>query len=407
MRKSKRVVITGIGVISPIGIGKNDFWQAIVQGRSGISKVSSFDTRDADCHYAGEVKKFNPYSILPDKTILRCSRHIQFFILASYMSKEDAGYLKFAPMPEKTGAIFGALCGESDLEIILEALVNKVPMNNIGKETIANVFLRNRASIIADYFKIRGTSSVISTACAGGNYAISYAFDLIRSGALDSALAGSSDCLSKSVFFGFNRLYAMAPRVCRPFDKNRQGMLMGEGSATLFLETLDSALRRGANIYAEILGYGLSCDAHSLAIPKEDGIKKAISKALESSGVDTSQVDYISAHGTGTYANDKAECAAIKQVFGKRHNKIPVSSIKSMIGHAMSAASSIQAVACCLALQKGVIPPTINFKTRDPECDIDCVPNKSRKKDINVILSNSFAFGGNNCCLVFKKWSNS
>jgi 3-oxoacyl-[acyl-carrier-protein] synthase II len=405
MRKSKRVVITGIGVVSPLGIGKDDFWKAIVQGKSGISKVSLFDTRDADCHYAGEVKKFNPYPILPDEKVLRYSRHIQFPILSSYISSKDAGHSKLTPLPEKTGVIFGALYGEGDLEGILEALVNRTPMNSLEKEMIANVFLRNLASIVAGYFKIRGISSVISTACAGGNYAISYAFDLIRNGFLDSALAGSSDCLSKASFFGFNRLYAMAPKICQPFDKNRKGMLMGEGSATLFLETLDSALKRGANIYAEILGYGLSCDAHSLAIPKQEGIAKAISKALVSSGINTNQVDYISAHGTGTYANDKAECAAIKQVFGKRHNKIPVSSIKSMIGHAMSAASSIQAVACCLVLQKGIIPPTINFKTRDPECDIDCVPNKSRKKDINVILSNSFAFGGNNCCLVFKKWS--
>ncbi|MEK6528687.1 MAG: beta-ketoacyl-[acyl-carrier-protein] synthase family protein, partial [Nitrospirota bacterium] len=262
--------------------------------------------------------------------------------------------------------------------------------------------------------KFTGPNYLIPTACAAGNYAIGYGADLIRAGDIDYAVAGGADSFSKFAFSGFHRLYAMASEKCQPFDKNRKGMIVGEGAGILLLESLDSALKRKADIYAEILGYGISCDAFHITTPHMAGIEKAILKALKDAGVEKEEVDYICSHGTGTPNNDKAECSAIKNVFSasadslgrkEQYKTIPVSSIKSMLGHPMGAASAIEAIACCLAVKEDIIPPTINFETADPECDIDCVPNKARRKRVKVALNNGFAFGGNNSCLVVKKFS--
>ncbi len=242
-----------------------------------------------------------------------------------------------------------------------------------------------------------------STACAAGNYAIGQAFDLIKAGKADYVLAGGADSISRIVFTGFSRLFAMAPEKCQPFDKNRKGLLQGEGAAILFLETLESAQKRNVNIYAEILGYGLSCDGYHMTTPSVEGVSKAMKKAIFNSKVKLSEVDYISAHGTGTRENDKAECHAINKVFGERTKQIPVSSIKSILGHTMGAASAFETIACCLVIKNNQIPPTINFYTNDEECDIDCVPNDSREKEVGVVLNNSQAFGGNNACLVLKR----
>jgi 3-oxoacyl-[acyl-carrier-protein] synthase II len=217
-------------------------------------------------------------------------------------------------------------------------------------------------------------------------------------------IAGGADPLTRYAFAGFGRLFAMAPEKCQPFDKNRKGMMLGEGSAILVLETLDSAIKRNGHIYAEILGYGLSCDANHMTVPKVDGIVKVIEKAIKNSGIKKEDVDYISAHGTGTLANDKTECEAVKRVFGGIIEKISMSSIKSMLGHTMGAASAIEALTCCLAIKNQIMPPTVNYEMPDLECDIDCIPNKAKKKNINVALNNSFAFGGNNACLVLRKY---
>jgi len=245
---------------------------------------------------------------------------------------------------------------------------------------------------------------VIPTACAAGNYSIGYAFDIIRTGRKDVVLAGGADPLSRLAFTGFSRLFAMAPEKCQPFDKERKGMMLGEGGAMLLIESLEHAEKRGAKIYSEILGYGLSCDAHNMTIQHENGISKVIERALKNSGLSRDDVDYISAHGTGTGLNDKTETASIKKVMGERVAKVPVSSIKSMLGHMMGTASALEAIACCMAIASGVIPPTINYDTPDPECDLDCVPNKSRKHKVKVALNNSFAFGGNNACLALREY---
>jgi 3-oxoacyl-[acyl-carrier-protein] synthase II len=247
---------------------------------------------------------------------------------------------------------------------------------------------------------------MIPTACAAGNYAIGYAFDCIRSGTADTMLAGGSDAFSRIPYTGFARLGAIAPERCQPFDKNRQGMVPGEGAAVLVLEKADAARARGATIYAEVKGYGLSCDAHHMTAghPEGDGAIRAMEAAIADAGVALDDVDYISAHGTGTPTNDRIESLALHRLFGDRAKSLPMSSIKSMLGHTMGAASAIEAAACSLALHTGIVPPTINYEEPDPECEVDCVPNQARTIDPRVVLNNAYAFGGNNASLCLARW---
>jgi 3-oxoacyl-[acyl-carrier-protein] synthase II len=306
---------------------------------------------------------------------------------------------------ERTGVAIGTTMGESRiLEGIDEVWVKKGE-SAIEPDLIPRLPANVISSNVAIEFKLKGPNYLISTACAAGNYAIGYAYDLIKKGAVDIMFAGGADGFSRIAFTGFNRLLAIAPDFCRPFDKNRKGMMVGEGAAILVLETLEAALKRKADIYAEVLGYGLSCDAHHMTAPHAPGITKAIENALRDSGLAPEDVNYFNAHGTGTSANDKEECLAIKNVFGAYSKKIPVSSIKSMLGHTMGAASAIEAAACCLSVSTDIIPPTINYETPDPECDIDCVPNVSRKMKVDIALNSASAFGGNNACLVLKKFT--
>ncbi|MFA7652534.1 MAG: beta-ketoacyl-[acyl-carrier-protein] synthase family protein [Candidatus Omnitrophota bacterium] len=393
----KRVVITGLGVVSSIGIGKDDFWKALTAGTSGISKVSSFDTSEYPTHYGGEVKGFNSEA----KNMGRAS---QLAIASAKLALSDAGIKLDNPGLAETGVVIGTTMGESQvLEKLNDAWVKK------GTEAIdpalipqypCNVLSLN----VAKELKLNGPNLVIPNACAAGNYAIGYAYDLIRMARADTMLAGGTDAFSRIAFIGFNRLLAVAPEKCQPFDKNRKGMLVAEGSAMILIETLEAALKRGAQIYAEILGYGLSCDAHHMTAPFSEGIEEAIEKALKQSKIPPERIDYFSAHGTGTPANDREECGAIKKVFGDYSKKLPVSSIKSMLGHTMGAASAIEAVACALSVKNDIIPPTINFQTPDPECNIDCVPNVARAARVDVALNSASAFGGNNACLVLKKF---
>ena len=400
--KKTEVVVTGVGVVSSLGIGKEAFWDAIISGRSGISKVRSFNTREFRCHYGGEIKNFRPEKFLESKKIKLLGRVSQYAIIASRLALGDAGLGLDKKNAEKTAVIFGTTSGEMFQEYLLEKWFKK-NKKAITKSSLLQVPVNNISKNVANSLDITGPNYVIPTACAAGNYAIAYGADLIKNGDVDFVLAGGADYFSKVTFSGFHRLYAMAPKKCCPFDKKRKGMLVGEGAGVLLLESLQSALNRKANIYAKVLGYGLSCDAYHTMIPDKKGIEKAIVKAIKNSGIMPKDIDYICAHGTGTLANDKNECAAIKSIFGEKSKNIPVSSIKSMLGHTMSAASSLEAIACCMAIKNSVIPPTINFRTPDPECDIDCVPNKARKKKIRIALNNSFAFGGNNCCVIFGK----
>lgn len=402
---NKRIVVTGLGVVSSIGIGKEPFWNALINGKSGISKITSFDTKDFPTHYGGEIKDFHPEDFIDKKKTERLGRASQLAIASAKLAIQDAKLELSGFDREKIGVAIGTTMGESKiLEEIDEIWVKKGDQAiepNLIPRLPANVISSN----VAIEFKLKGPNFLISTACAAGNYAIGYACDLINKGAADLMLAGGADGFSRIAFTGFNRLFAIAAEKCQPFDKNRKGMMVGEGAGVLVLETLENALKRKAKVYAEVLGYGLSCDAHHMTAPHAPGIAKAIEKALKETNLKPKDVDYINAHGTGTLANDKEECLAIKEVFGDYSKKLVISSIKSMLGHTMGAASAIEAIACCLTVKDDIIPPTINYETPDPECDIDCVPNISRKLKVNIVLNNASAFGGNNACLVLKKFT--
>jgi len=400
----KRIAVTGIGVISSIGIGKDDFWNALIQGESGISRITSFDTSAYPTHNGGEVRSFDPLRFISKDKAATMGRASCLAISAAKLAIEDSGISIAAIGRRMCGIAIGTTMGESQvLEKINEAWVRQ-GQDSIPSELIPRYPCNVIPANVAIEFGLEGPNLVIPTACAAGNYCIGYAADLIKSGRADVMLAGGTDAFSRIAFMGFNRLLAVAPEKCRPFDKNRKGMMVGEGAAILVLESLENAVQRKASIYAEFLGYGLSCDAHHMTAPQAEGIAMAISNALKESGLKPESVGYINAHGTGTPANDRAECLAIKKVFGEYAKKVPVSSTKSMLGHTMGAASGIEAAACCLAVKNGIIPPTINYEIPDPECDIDCVPNACRRQQVDVAINNASAFGGNNASVVFRKF---
>lgn len=400
MNMKRRVVVTGLGVVSSIGIGKDEFWKNLIAGKSGISEITAFDTSDYPVHKGGEVKNFDPAQFIPKNRLKGIARASQFAIAATKMAFDDAGLKASEVNKKKTGVLIGTTM--ADVQSLEQ--IDKYWVKNNEKEVWAiNVKkypANNLSNQIGFHFNFSGLNYTIPTACSAGNYSIGLAFDLIRNGKIDMAIVGGADPIARTTFTGFNRIVAMAPEKCMPFDKNRKGMMIGEGAGILILESLEFAKRRKANIYAEVLGYGLGCDSEHMTIPHSKSISKMIEKALKNSTVDKDDIDYISAHGTGTFSNDKEECVALKEVFAGCIKKILISSIKSMLGHTMGAASALEAIACCLAIKHWVIPPTINYETPDSECDIDCVPNKSKNKKLDIVLNNSLAFGGNNACLV-------
>lgn len=399
----RRVVVTGIGVVTSIGIGKDEFWKNLIAGKSGVSEVEAFDTAKYPVHKAGEIKNFDPSRFISRKYVKSFGRGSQFAIVATKLALEDAKLNITRIKPNQIAVLIGTTMGEAPSIEIMDRVWTEQNEDDVYAASVIKFPVNVLTDNVGRYFNIRGLHHVIPTACSAGNYSIGYGFDLIKSGKKEVVLAGGTDPLSKIAFTGFNRLFAMAPDRCQPFDKNRKGMMIGEGGAILVLEELGRARRRKVPIYAEILGYGLSCDAYHMTTPSERGIVEVMRKALRHSGISAKDVDYISAHGTGTVSNDKAECWAIKEVFGDKAKEIPLSSIKSMLGHTMGTASTLEAIACILGLQNNIMPPTINYETPDPECDIDCIPNTARKKEINIALSNSFAFGGNDACLILKK----
>jgi 3-oxoacyl-[acyl-carrier-protein] synthase II len=278
-------------------------------------------------------------------------------------------------------------------------------LDRVGPEFIGRYPCHLISGNVAEELGFAGVNVMIPTACAAGNYAVAHAFDVLRAGRADVMLAGGSDAFSRITYTGFARLGAVAPEICQPFDRNRKGMIPGEGAGVLVLEPLKRAAARGARIYAEVAGYGLSCDAHHMtaAHPEGDGAARAMTRALEESGMRPEDVSYVSAHGTGTPTNDRLETIAVKRLFGEHAYRVPVSSVKSMLGHTMGAASAIEAAVCALAVHTDRIPPTINLEEPDPECDLDYVPNRAREHTVNVAMNNAYAFGGNNASLVLKK----
>ena len=395
----KRIVVTGLGIISSLGTEKDKFWNNLIGGKSQISNVSKFYITNYPLLKAALVKNYEPSQNLP-KDIGRAS---QFAIDATISALADAGLSNLYMKEKRMGIVCGTTNGESNVLEEIDRIWIEKGEDEVWARTIVKYPIDSLSRSIAAYFNIKGFSQVMPTACAAGNYSIGYGYDLIKNGRADIMIVGGSDPLTRYAFAGFGRLFAIAPEKCQPFDKNRKGILIGEGAGILILETLESARKRKANIYAEILGYGLSCDANHMTAPRTEGIIKVIERAIKNSNINKNEIDYICAHGTGTPSNDKTECEAIKKVFKNSVKNIAISSIKSMLGHTMGAASAIEAIACCLAIKKRIIPPTINYETPDPECDIDCVPNSAREKPIRVALNNSYAFGGNNAILAIGK----
>ncbi len=402
----RRVVITGVGLWTPIGAGKETFWKNLIAGTCGIAPVTSFDTAAFPVHMGAEVKGFEPERYVHRRPPETMGRGSQLAIAAAGMAVEDSGVDLSAHERNRVGVSMGTTSGEPQIVEQYNDLRKSGGLDSIPKGLAPKYPCHVIPSNIAIEFDLRGPCLMIPTACAAGNYAIGYGFDLIRTGRTDLMLAGGADPFSRITYMGFARLGAIAPQRCQPFDKNRQGMVPGEGAAVLVLEPLEQAKARGAKIYAEVLGYGVSCDSHHMtaAHPQGDGAMRAMAMAMRDSGVSTGDIDYISAHGTGTPTNDRVESLAVRRLFGARADKVPMSSIKSMIGHTMGAASAIEAVACALAIETGIAPPTINYEEQDPECDLDYVVNQARRIDPRVVLNNAYAFGGNNASLCMARY---
>jgi 3-oxoacyl-[acyl-carrier-protein] synthase II len=396
-----RVAITGIGVITPVGSSRQEFWDALLRGVSGIGPVVSFDTSRFPVHIGAEVRDFDATPYFHRLNPGNVGRASQFAVAAARSALLDAGLKPDYLDLSRAGVCLGTTSGEPQFV----EQYNDVRLA-AGREAIpAEVMARYPCHVIpthvATELGLRGPCLMIPTACAAGNYAIGYGFDMIRAQRADMMMCGGADAFSRITYMGFARLGAVAPERCQPFDKDRKGMVPGEGAAVLVLEALHRARDRGANIYAEVLGYGVSCDSYHMtaAHPRGDGAIRAMTGALKESAVTADQVDYISAHGTGTPTNDRVESLAVRTLFDSRASRIPMSSIKSMIGHTMGAASAIEAAACSLALKTGWIPPTINYEHADPECNLDYVPNQARRTDPRIVLNNAYAFGGNNASL--------
>jgi 3-oxoacyl-[acyl-carrier-protein] synthase II len=401
------VVITGLGLVTPIGTGKATFWNALIAGENGIRPIASFDTSAFRTHRGGEVCDFHPEEYCRNLDYRRMGRGAQMAIAAARLAFDDGGIPGGSGDPSRTAVILGTTMGESPIAESIDSMMaqsGRLDAVRPGADAARSFPQEMIPASTAREFGLRGPVSLMATACAAGNYAIGYGADLLRSGEVDFALAGGSDPFSRVAFTGFNAILAVAPEICQPFDRLRRGISVSEGAAALLLERYATARRRGASIYAEVAGYGISNDAHHMTAPHPTGrgASQSIANALAAAKVPVDTVDYINAHGTGTPANDKIETLAIKRAFGEAAYRIPVSSIKSMLGHTMGAASAIEAAACALTIQTGIVPPTINYRERDPDCDLDYVPNCAREIRARTVLSNSFAFGGNCAALVLR-----
>jgi 3-oxoacyl-[acyl-carrier-protein] synthase II len=399
-----RIVITGLGLVTPVGVGHETAWGALLAGASGIGPVRSFDTSGYASNLGAEIHDFDPAPRLRRVIAGTVGRASQLAAVAARLALSDAG-LDEADDPTRAGVAMGTTSGEpQEIERFDDSWLADAPQR--ARADFVNRYrCASIPEVVAAEVGFRGPNIMIPTACAAGSYAIAYAFDSLRAGRADLMLAGGADCFSRITYSGFSRLGAIATERCQPFDRNRQGMVPGEGAGVLALETAEHARRRGARVYAEVVGYGLSCDAHHMtgAHPEGDGARRAMLQALRDSGRGPSDVSYISAHGTGTPTNDRLETAAVRRVFGDAAGAIPMSSVKSMIGHTMGAASAIESAVCALAIHAGRVPPTMNLLDADPECDLDYVPNAARDCVVDLAMNNAYAFGGNNASVLFAR----
>ncbi len=409
----KRVVVTGIGVISPVGIGLDKFWGSLTEGRSGIDTITSFDTDDLPTNIAGEVKDFNPEDYIEKKEIKRLDRFTQFAIAATKMALEDSKLDLLQIDRTRAGVILGSgIGGATTWEEQHSVLLEKGP-RRVSPFFIPMMIINMASGQVSMAFDLKGPNFTVVTACASGTNAIGEAFKVLQRGDADIMISGGTEApITRLSLAGFSSMKALSTRndepskASRPFDKDRDGFVMGEGAGIIIMETLDSALKRNARIYGEIIGYGSTADAYHLTQPSPDGegAARAMKASVLDAGILPNEVDYINAHGTSTPLNDKFETLAIKNVFGEHAYKLAISSTKSMTGHLLGAAGAVEFIVSLLATFKNEIPPTINYDNADPECDLNYVPNKAINRTVNIALSNSMGFGGHNASVIVKKY---
>ena len=412
MNEQRRVVVTGLGLVSPLGTGVEKNWQALMEGRSGIRKISRFAADGFASRIAGEVPDFKAENYIEAKEIKKMDLFIQYAIGAATMAMDDSGLKIDEQSAEGVGVIIGVgLCGLETIETTKDALLNGGP-RKISPFFIPKVISNLAPGHVAIRFGAKGVNWTPTSACASGTHAIGEAFHLIRRGVQDAVIAGGAEAtITPLGVGGFAAMKALSTRneepeqASRPFDKDRDGFVIGEGSGIVILEEREQALKRGAKIYAEVIGYAANGDAYHMTAPSPEGegAARCMRLALKDSGIAPTDIDYINAHGTSTEYNDANETTAIKAVFGEQAAKLAVSSTKSMTGHLLGAAGAVEGVYSTLALHHGMIPPTINYQTPDPVCDLDYVPNKPRQANIEIALSNSFGFGGTNGCVIFRR----
>ncbi len=410
----RRVVVTGLGLVSPLGIGTEATWKGLVEGRSGIGKITQFDAAAFPTQIAGEVEGFVPEDFVEAKEVKKMDRFIQFAMAAAGFAVADSGLVVDASNEERVGVMIGAgMGGLGTIERYHQVYLEKGP-RRITPFFIPMLIINLASGSVSIKFGAKGPNSAAVTACATGSHSIGEAFRVIQYGDADAMIAGGTESvITPMAIGGFNAMKALSTRnddpagASRPFDSERDGFVMGEGAGVLVLEELESARRRGARIYAELVGFGMSSDAYHITSPAPDGngAARCMANALRDAGIPAQEVDYVNAHGTSTKQGDEIETAAIKKVFGSHAGKLAVSSTKSMTGHLLGAAGGVEAAVAVLSIANSVIPPTINLHNPDPECDLDYVPHKARQQRVDCALSNSFGFGGTNACLLFKRLS--
>jgi 3-oxoacyl-[acyl-carrier-protein] synthase II len=409
----RRVVVTGIGAVTPIGIGKENFFNALKLGKCGIDRITKFDTTDFTAQIAGEVKDFEPTDYIDKKEAKRMDPYTQFAVAASKMAVEDAKIDLESINQNRFGVVLGSgIGGIQTLEEQYKKLLDKGP-RRVSPFFIPMMITNIAAGQVSIRFGAKGPNSTTVTACASSTNAIGDAFKIIQRGDADMMITGGTEAsITPLAVAGFCTMKALSTRnddpktASRPFDKDRDGFVMGEGAGMIILEELEHALARGAHIYGEMVGYGMSADAYHITAPAPEGEggARAMKNAIDDAGIQPEDIDYINAHGTSTPLNDKNESMAIKTVFGEHAYKLSVSSTKSMTGHLLGGAGGVEAIACLLALTEDFIPPTINYTTPDPECDLDYTPNEGRNREVRYALSNSLGFGGHNATIVLKKY---
>ena len=409
----RRVVVTGVGAVTPVGNSAEEFWAALIQGKSGIGPITRFDASPLPTKIAGELKGFDPLRYMDKKDDRKFDPFLKYALACAAMAVEDAGLNVERVDRTRFGVLVGS--GIGGITTLLEShkiLLEKGP-DRVSPFFIPMLIVNMASGLISMRFGAKGPNSSIVTACATGNHAIGDAMKIIQRNDADVMIAGGSEAIILPLTFaGFCQMKAMSTRnddparASRPFDAARDGFVCGEGGGLLVLESLDHALGRDARIYAEVVGYGMTGDAYHMTAPdpEADGAARAMTLAMKDAEVEPSAVSYINAHGTSTPYNDKSETMAIKRVFGEHARKLAVSSTKSMTGHLIGAAGGIEAIATALAIHHGILPPTINYETPDPDCDLDYVPNLARKQDVEVALSNAFGFGGTNATIVLRKY---